>query len=125
MRRNLRRSKGTYPDNWKDGSIQKTVKHLANYRCETCFLTCNKEDNWSEDGQRTLFGCHHIDHDRSNNDLKNIVFLCQRCHLDAHRHGWIPGQVLPIKWERNTPRWIIARKLPHIKANQLPLFRED
>ena len=123
--RRLRRSKGNYPQEWLKGQLQKTVRQLANNHCENCGLECDEHTNWSKDGKRTLFGCHHIDHDRSNSDLNNIVFLCQRCHLDAHRLGWIPGQVLPPKWERNTPKWIIARELPHLKANQLPLFRED
>ena len=27
---------------------------------------------------------HHIDHDRSNNELDNLIVLCANCHLIAH-----------------------------------------
>lgn len=30
----------------------------------------------------------HVDHDKTNNDFKNLASLCQRCHLrhDIHQH---------------------------------------
>ena len=28
---------------------------------------------------------HHIDHDRTNNDVSNFMFLCRGCHLIIHK----------------------------------------
>lgn len=30
---------------------------------------------------------HHIDHDRTNNDLGNLALLCCNCHAAIHRNG--------------------------------------
>jgi len=30
---------------------------------------------------------HHFDHDRSNNDARNLITLCAGCHVAYHRHG--------------------------------------
>ena len=29
---------------------------------------------------------HHLDHDRTNNELSNLVILCRKCHMQEH-HG--------------------------------------
>ena len=30
---------------------------------------------------------HHIDHDRDNNSLSNLVWLCHNCHFLVHNHS--------------------------------------
>jgi hypothetical protein len=27
---------------------------------------------------------HHIDHDRKNNDISNLIVLCKKCHQEHH-----------------------------------------
>lgn len=124
----MRRSIGFYPKEWEEGIIQKQVKQLACNRCEDCQLLCNDNDNWSandnSDNSKTLFGCHHIDHNRANNSLSNIVFLCQRCHLKAHRESWIPNEVLPLRWVNKIPNWIINRNIPYKPNPQKKLWSE-
>ena len=35
-----------------------------------------------------IMDAHHLDHDRTNNDLSNFVILCHSCHSKLH-HGTI------------------------------------
>ena len=45
----------------------------------------------AEHGQCTKCGAtenlhvHHIDHDTKNNDVENLIVLCQSCHIKYHR----------------------------------------
>jgi hypothetical protein len=32
---------------------------------------------------------HHIDWDHSNNSPSNVIVLCQRCHAEAHKCGYV------------------------------------
>lgn len=119
----MRRSIGEYPPAWLRGEIQREVKDLASHRCECCGLEFNENTNRSLDGN-IVGGCHHIDHDRSNNSLGNLVYLCQRCHLDVHRWSWKPGDELPRAWRNKMPRWIQDRQLPYT-TYQRKLWRDD
>lgn len=96
-----------YPDNWLD--LRRQVQERAGNKCEVCGVS-NYElgardrkgewhdqssiDHMNSDCGYSLFGEYpkiirivcttaHLDHDPSNNDLTNLKFLCQRCHL-AH-----------------------------------------
>lgn len=124
-----KRSIGKYPTEWVNGVIQSQVKTLANHKCESCGMQFHEDSNWSITSRTSLGlpvmgGCHHIDHDRSNNDLSNIVFLCQRCHLDVHRWSWKPAEPLPLAWAKQIPAWIINRNLPYQPNQQLELWSE-
>ncbi|PIS14517.1 hypothetical protein COT64_02230 [Candidatus Shapirobacteria bacterium CG09_land_8_20_14_0_10_39_12] len=62
--------------NWINGKksyrnilIRNTIKPV----CELCKIT----------DERVLVA-HHIDHDRENNNLKNLVWLCLNCHYLVH-----------------------------------------
>lgn len=35
---------------------------------------------WCDESLLSLLDVHHIDHDRSNNELENLIVLCVRCH---------------------------------------------
>ena len=37
---------------------------------------CNKDDNTLQ--------VHHIDHDRFNNEISNLIILCRKCHVKLH-----------------------------------------
>jgi len=43
------------------------------YRCSECKL-----DYWN--GQKITLEVHHIDGNRNNNNLKNVILLCPNCH---------------------------------------------
>lgn len=44
-------------------------------RCNKNLLNANKDD-WC---------VHHIDHDRTNNEISNFELLCKRCHQVEHK----------------------------------------
>ena len=96
-----------YPVNWLE--LRKRVQNRAGDKCEQCGVpnhesgARDKRGKWhSQDGidgmnsdvGYSLFGDYpkiirivcttaHLDHDTTHNDLDNLQFLCQRCHL-AH-----------------------------------------
>lgn len=55
------------PDNWD------TLRNLVIKRDKAC-VNCSGEG----------YAVHHIDKDRLNNDMGNLVYLCVPCHLDKH-----------------------------------------
>jgi hypothetical protein len=65
-----------YPTNWDD--IAKAIKDAAGWRCSRC------GDPHSYPGH--ILTVHHIDGDPANCDRRNLVALCQSCHL--HVQGW-------------------------------------
>lgn len=36
----------------------------------------------------TALQAHHIDENRSNNDIKNLMVLCSNCHIEKHAKEW-------------------------------------
>jgi hypothetical protein len=65
--------------NWRGGeSTYRDVLHRAKVdkRCQLC----KTED------ERVLI-VHHIDKNRKNNTLKNLIWLCANCHMLIHNHG--------------------------------------
>jgi len=58
------------------------------YKCQVCFNHFSKK-----------LVVHHIDGDRQNNDLSNLVTLCQVCHRQIHLLAFIlknkDKQVIP------------------------------
>lgn len=111
-----------YPMLWQRGLIQARVRAKANHTCEGCGMVfqegTNKSVNLYEDSNgkmRHMIGTvHHIDEDKQNCSMSNLVFLCQSCHFSIHAKNW---KGVPQKWmiERNVPYKGVA-------PNQLPLF---
>jgi len=64
-------TRAKYPPNWKAISAWTIAARGA--QCEECGRT--KEN----DG--IVLTVHHIDYDPGNNDLNNLIVLCQGCHL--------------------------------------------
>lgn len=71
------------------------------------------------DGHPFVGTVHHIDGNKANCSMKNLVFLCQRCHYRLHLWGWTPGRILPKRYGQTPPAWITARGLPYIPHPQL------
>lgn len=68
-----------YQKNATIGSYRK--KAFLNYphKCAIC--------NWNEDPE--LLEVHHIDENRLNNDLNNLIILCPICHRKLTNHNYI------------------------------------
>lgn len=45
---------------------------------------CNRCDKNLLDAKKDEWCVHHIDHDRTNNELSNFELLCKRCHQIEH-----------------------------------------
>lgn len=67
-------------DSFKEGTVKKNGKttlnpliHLRGRKCENCGL-----EEWL--GQPINLEVHHIDGDRLNNNLNNLILLCPNCH---------------------------------------------
>jgi 5-methylcytosine-specific restriction endonuclease McrA len=46
---------------------------IKEYVCEDCGIS-----DWR--GNKIVLHLHHVDGDRSNNDIRNLKFLCPNCH---------------------------------------------
>lgn len=57
------------------GEYREKAIHEHGERCQVC-------------GSESDIHIHHRDGDRTNNDLENLIPLCQDCHYDVH-HGEI------------------------------------
>ena len=81
VRKEKELSKGKNNPNWNNGSsfeiypqeffdIRKYILERDNYSCQdpNCLKKSIKLD------------CHHIDYDKKNNNLENIIILCHSCH---------------------------------------------
>jgi len=86
-----------YPELWKRGLIQPRVRERANHQCEQCGMEFHPGTNIAvtarrKDGHPMIGTVHHIDEDKGNCSMVNLVYLCQCCHFTLHRTGWYPGQ---------------------------------
>lgn len=84
-----------YPENWEE--IAEEIKARAGYRCEHC---------GSPSVPGRVLTVHHLDMDPQNCDYKNLVALCQVCHLRIQAR-YMPGQL----WLIEKPEWAIKRRL--------------
>ena len=64
--------------NWKDGrhSYRGVIqRHNIKPICTLCKIT-----------DKRVLAVHHIDEDRTNNNIENLAWLCQNCHHLVHRY---------------------------------------
>ncbi|MCX6712527.1 MAG: HNH endonuclease [Candidatus Vogelbacteria bacterium] len=70
---------GSKSVNWKGGkSSYKKILERTNLP-KICSL-CGKDNI-------KILSVHHLDQTRSNNDIKNLVWLCQNCHFLVHHYS--------------------------------------
>ena len=65
-----------YHPQWK--FIRADILCRAKNHCELCNAK-NYEPHWKT-GSKVVLTVHHIDFDKQNNKLYNLIALCQRCH---------------------------------------------
>jgi|WetSurMetagenome_2_1015567.scaffolds.fasta_scaffold37234_5 hypothetical protein len=84
-----------YPKNWK--LLSKQVRERGGNACELCFvpngdLVCRGKygywfhpPSYAGKGElktrKIVLTVHHINYDTTDNREKNLIALCQRCHL--------------------------------------------
>ncbi len=66
-----------------DNALKEQVRFRDNYKCQEC--GCSQLENGRQ------LDCHHIDYDKLNNILKNLIALCRKCHTKTNynREYWI------------------------------------
>lgn len=76
-------SKGQQLKNWSDYTKVANLKpHLIKergHKCEMCLL-----ESWFDNN--IPLECHHIDGDRTNNELHNLQLLCPNCHAQTDNY---------------------------------------
>ena len=77
---------GERSSNWKFGRYSyRNVMKRKNDR-NVCRL-CGKND-------KRILAVHHIDKNRSNNNSKNLAWLCHNCHFLVHHYSEARGRFL-------------------------------
>lgn len=71
--------KGQDHVNWKGGASV-DYRQILKGHCQPVCSVCHVKD------ERVLC-VHHIDQNRKNNTLANLVWLCYNCHHLVHNHG--------------------------------------
>jgi hypothetical protein len=116
-----------YPNLWKRGLIQAKVRDRANHCCEQCGMAFHPGTNLAVSevnrlGKPIIGTVHHIDHNKPNCRMSNLVYLCQRCHWVLHLRDWKPGMFLLLTWGNEPPRWLIERGIDFKLHPQMRLF---
>lgn len=78
-------NKGDKHYNWKNGItkityngigytsvLKRKIKELYENKCSNCLSSNNLH-------------IHHIDKNKSNNDIENLILLCASCHMKIHK----------------------------------------
>lgn len=74
-------SKNGYPDEWDD-KLREIIRERDNYICQECGV------HQEEIGRK--LDIHHIDYNKENCNLKNLISLCRICHIktNSNRKYW-------------------------------------
>jgi hypothetical protein len=87
--------KGDYPADWP--VIAWNIKTEAGWQCEHCHHPHDTKAGY-------MLTVHHLDITKDNCDWKNLVALCQRCHLRIQA-TYDPRQM----WLFGRPTWATIR----------------
>lgn len=94
-------TQGKGGNNWKGGKsfepygiefnnrLKETIRKRDNYRCQECFR--HQSELRTKNNNLYKLIIHHIDFNKKNNDLSNLISLCRPCHLQTNfnREKWI------------------------------------
>ncbi len=61
-----------------DNTLKEQVRFRDHYKCQIC--GCSQLENGKQ------LDCHHIDYDKKNSILRNLIALCKKCHLKTKRN---------------------------------------
>jgi len=73
------RGNAPHPLDFND-ALKEVVRELDGYRCVRCGTGDNGE----------ALSVHHIDYDKMNSDIQNLISICRRCHTKTNynRRFW-------------------------------------
>lgn len=90
-----------YPAYWP--ALAEEVKRMAGWNCENCGASNNRVLG-------RVLTVHHLDGIKINCCYKNLVALCQRCHLRLQRR-FNPASEKLQQTFLPKPGWMLARGL--------------
>ena len=66
-----------------NNKLKLKIRKRDNFKCREC--------NWAEKKLGYKLDVHHIDYNKQNNDLNNLISLCRSCHSKTNfqRKDWI------------------------------------
>jgi len=87
--------------NWKDGSsillyskewtngLKEQIRNRDNYHCQICFI--HQNDFRTKKGKKHKLCVHHIDYNKKNHYIDNLISLCPDCHAKTifNEEYWI------------------------------------
>jgi len=96
-----KRMSGARNPNWNKGSsfepygiaftkkLKTQIKQRDQYRCQECFK--HESELYTNKGKKDYLHIHHIDFNKKNNALNNLISLCRLCHKQTYydRKNWI------------------------------------
>jgi hypothetical protein len=62
--------------------LREEIRQRDSYRCQNCF--CHQLDLRTLTDKPYKLNVHHIDYDKKNNNPKNLISLCRKCHLKTN-----------------------------------------
>lgn len=68
-----------YSEDWTE-RLRDTVREKDRHICKLCGIHQDEED--------TLLDVHHIDYDKYNCNLNNLVTLCRSCHIRTNNRSY-------------------------------------
>jgi 5-methylcytosine-specific restriction endonuclease McrA len=79
-----------YTTDWTE-TLRRSIRERDKYSCQIC-------------GKEPAIYCHHIDYDKRNCSLENLITLCHNCHsrTNHNRKYWIGFLTKVMRW--NDPR---------------------
>jgi hypothetical protein len=70
-----------YSSDFND-QLKEKVRVRDNHRCQRCFR--NQDELIDNNGKPYKLLVHHINFNKNNNNLTNLISLCRNCHLEIH-----------------------------------------
>jgi hypothetical protein len=73
-----------YSEDWTE-TLRESIRQRDSYMCQECGT---HQDELT--GRHKKLHIHHIDYDKENCDPKNLISLCQKCHMKTNynREYW-------------------------------------
>jgi len=59
-----------------DNNLKEQVRMRDGYKCKLC--SCSQLENGRQ------LDCHHIDYNKKNNNINNLISLCRSCHMKTN-----------------------------------------
>lgn len=77
------RKRGYRGNEWE--TIRLEIYKRDKFSCVECGERCVGKRDSTETNSHLIIQCHHIDKDKTNNNIENLQTLCLGCHLDKHK----------------------------------------